>query len=224
MADALGARGVECVGVGAWQSAVPGPAHIATGFDAVSEQLARIADHAGPIDAVVVALRSGVDRVAGNSPGWQRVLDEHAGITDRIRSDAAWMRAVSDLAAATDTPVRVVTLVDATTAGGTSRAHAATQLSRAAHGATADRVDAFVIGVEAAPETTRAAVAEVAAHLVCSPDAATLSGAELVADAEWIGLRSHPRPAGTLSFGGPDVPGWVDDALRHLVTGTSAGS
>src|SRR4029077_9589926 len=106
----------ECVGVGTWQSAVSGPAQPATGFDASSEQLTRLADDAGPVDAVVVALRSGVDRVAGNAPGWQRVLDEHAGITDRIRGDAAWMRAVSDLAAATDTRVRVVTLVDATTA------------------------------------------------------------------------------------------------------------
>ncbi len=180
-------------------------------------------DDAGPIDAVVVALTGGFDRVAGNGPGWQRVLDEHAGITDRIRTDAAWVRAVSDLAAATDTPLRVVTLVDATTAGGKSRAQAATQLARAAHGATADRVDAFVIGVEAAPETTRPAAAEVAAHLVCSPDAATLSGAELVADAEWIGLRSHPSPAGTLSFGGPTIPDWLDGALRQLVTGTVPG-
>ena len=154
VSDALGVAGVECVGVGTWQSAVPGPAQPATGFEAIAEQLAGVAANAGPVDAVVVALGTGVDRVAGNAPGWQRVLDEHAGITDRIRNDAAWMRAVSDLAAATDTRVRVVTLVDATTAGGTTRAHAATQLARAAHGATADRVDAFVIGVEAAPEAT----------------------------------------------------------------------
>jgi len=215
---------VECVGVGAWQPGVSGPEQPASGFDAIAEQLTHLADDAGPIDAVVVAVEGGFDRVAGNGPGWQRVLDEHAGITERIRADAAWVRAASDLAATTGTPVRVVTLVDATTAGGKSRAQAATQLARAAHGATAGRVDAFVIGVEAAPEATRAAVAEVAAHLVCGPDAATLSGAELVADAEWIGLRSHPSPAGTLSFGGPAVPGWVNDALRHLVSGTSPGS
>jgi hypothetical protein len=80
-------------------------------------------------------------------------------------------------------------------------------------------VDAFVIGVEAEPETTRPAVSEVAAYLVCSPDAGALSGAELVADADWFGLRSHPSPAGTISFGGPALPGWVDGALRAMVTG-----
>ena len=31
-------------------------------------------------------------------PAWQRVLDEHTGITDRIATDAAWVRAVADLA------------------------------------------------------------------------------------------------------------------------------
>ena len=51
------------------------------------------------------------------------------------------------------------------------------------------------------------------------PDVASLSGAELVADADWFGLRSHPSPAGTLSFGGPAIPGWLDDALRDMVTG-----
>jgi hypothetical protein len=54
---------------------------------------------------------------------------------------------------------------------------------------------------------------------VSSPEAGALSGAELVADAEWIGLRTHPHPAGAVSFGGPDVPGWVDGALRTMVTG-----
>jgi hypothetical protein len=116
-----------------------------------------------------------------------------------------------------------VTVVDATTAGGRSRAQAAAQLARAAHGATSDRVDAFVIGVEAAPESTRGVVSEVAGYLLCSPDAGALSGAELVADAEWFGLRSHPRPAGTISFGGPAVPGWVDGALRAMVTGRARG-
>ena len=36
---------------------------------------------------------------------------------------------------------------------------------------------------------------------------------------DWLGLRSHPHPAGTISFGGPDVRGWLDGALRDMVTG-----
>ena len=219
LGDALRARGVECVGIGAWQGGARGPHEPATGFHAISAQLAGVARDNGPVDAVVVALGAGFDRPAADGPAWQRVLDEHAGITDRIRTDAAWVRAVSDLAAETDRPVRVVTVVGATTAGGRSRAQAAAQLTRAAHGATSDRVDAFAISMEGAPAPARAAASEVAAYLVCSPEAGALSGAELVADAEWIGLRTHPHPAGAISFGGPAVPGWVDGALRTMVTG-----
>ncbi len=50
-----------------------------------------------------------------------------------------------------------------------------------------------------------------------SADAGALSGAELVVGGNWFGLRSHPHPAGSVSFGGPEVPDWVDDALRVLV-------
>ena len=147
------------------------------------------------------------------------MLDEHAGITEQIGSDAAWVRAVSDYATAADRPVRVVTVVDATTAGGRSRAQSATQLSRAAHPATENRVDAFAIERRGCRASRSA---EIVAHLVCDADAGALSGAELVVGPEWFGLRSHPHPAGSVSFGGPAVPGWVDDALRELVSGSAS--
>jgi hypothetical protein len=44
-----------------------------------------------------------------------------------------------------------------------------------------------------------------------------MSGAELVATAEWIGLRSHPHPEASISFGGPELPSWVDGTLRSVV-------
>ena len=31
----------------------------------------------------------------------------------------------------------------------------------------------------------------------------------------WFGLRSHPNPAATISFGGPAIPEWLDGTLRH---------
>jgi NAD(P)-dependent dehydrogenase (short-subunit alcohol dehydrogenase family) len=219
IADALSVRGVDCVGIGAWQGDPAGPAAPATELDGAAEQLAGVARDAGPIDSVIVALRAHSDGAAGDGAGWQVVLDEHAGIVEQIGADAAWARAVADLSAVTEGPVRLVTLVDATTSGGRSRAQAAAQLARAAHGATSDRVDAFVIGVEAAPGSARRVVAEATAFLVCSPDAGALSGAELVTDDDWFGLRSHPTPAGTISFGGPEIPGWLDGALRAMVAG-----
>jgi len=217
IASALAARGVTCVGVGAWQGDVSGPDEVARGFEGTAEQLARLARDAGPIDAVVVALAGGAS--ASAATGWQRVLDEHAGITDQIRNDAAWARAVSDLSAASERHVRLVTVVDATTAGGRSRAQAAAQLSRAAHQATSERVDAFAISVESAEPDAMASTAEIVTFLVTTGDAGALSGAEFAADAEWFGLRAHPNPAGSITFGGPEVPDWLDRALRDVVIG-----
>src|SRR5262249_25463088 len=148
IASALAAQGVTCVGVGAWQGDVSGPDQVARGFEDTAEQLARLARDAGPIDAVVVALAGSASKSRAEAS--HRVLDAHAGITDQIRNDASWARAVSDLAAASERSVRLVTVADAITAGGRSRAQAAAQLSRAAHQATSDRVDAFAISVESA--------------------------------------------------------------------------
>lgn len=224
LTDALVARGVECIGVGAGPGAESDRAEVARGFAGVTEQLAAVARSAGGVDAVVVALGADDRRVAAGTPGgpaWQQVLDEHTGIIDAIRTDAAWVRAVADHATAADRPIRLVTVGGATDDGGRGRAQAAAQLARAAHSATAERVDAFSISVEAAEESALRGAAETAAYLVCAADAGALSGAELVAGRAWLGVRSHPNPAGTISFGGPVIPDWLDGALRSVVTGRS---
>jgi hypothetical protein len=215
MAAAFARRGVECVPV------APG-----RGFAAAAEHIARVSRDLGPIDAVVVALAGGSSPDAPTSgvAPWQRVLDEHSGITEQIRTDAAWMRAVADCAESSGRPVRVVTVVDATSAGGRSRGQAAVQLTRGAHLATSDRVDAFAISVEAAPEAAAEAVAEIAASLACADGTGALSGGELVAGAGWFGLRSHPFPAATVSFNGPAIPDWLDTTVRDMVAGHRATS
>src|SRR5262249_53969894 len=153
--DALALRGVKVVGSGG------APAN---DFVGAAEQLERAARDAGQVDAVVVARAGSRSRDAGEA--WQRVLDEHAGITDAIRSDVAWVRAVSDHARETGRPMRITTVVDATTSGGRSRAHAAAQLSRAAHLVADVQVDAFAIGVETGAETRYPSVAELVGYLV----------------------------------------------------------
>ena len=164
---------------------------LAPGFDGAAAAVAAIVE-ADPVDAVVVAL-------AGNSPapaeaiGWERVLAEHAGIADQIYADAAWARAVVDHAGRTGRPMRLVTLTEAATAGGRSRAQAAAHHARAAMGATGERVAHFAVGVESADPGAARVVGELAAHLACSPDAPPLSGAELVVGAGTIGLRSSGR-------------------------------
>jgi NAD(P)-dependent dehydrogenase (short-subunit alcohol dehydrogenase family) len=190
----------------------------ASDFAGAAKQLAAI-DDAGSVDAVVVAL-SGGEVASSDGRGWQRILDEHTGIVDQVATDAAWARAVADLSQGREHAVRLVTVVDASNAGGRSRAAAATQLSRAAHGGTGDRVDAVALSVEAHGQP----IGEIVAHLVCSDDAAALSGAELVVGPGWFGVRSHPYPAGTVSFGGPAVPAWVDEVLHEIVDTRAPGS
>jgi NAD(P)-dependent dehydrogenase (short-subunit alcohol dehydrogenase family) len=212
--DALASRGVKVVGIA---SGVP-----ATDFVGAAEQLAQAASDADGIDAVVVA-RAGSGS-SGSGASWLQVLDEHAEIVDAIRSDVAWVRAVSDHARESGRPMRVVTVTDATTSGGRSRAQAAAQLSRAAHLVPDIETDAFAISVETDAESRATSVGELVAYLAGAEGAGAMSGAELVVDAEWIGLRSHPHPDASISFGGPELPEWVDDTLRTVVQGASARS
>jgi len=86
--------------------------------------------------------------------------------------------------------------------------------------ASEGKIDAFAISVETAEESGRRSFADLAAYLVSSADSAPLSGAELVVTSEWFGLRSHPSPGATISYGGPAVPDWVDGTLRTIVTGS----
>ena len=201
---ALEGRGVTC-------SVVPA-ADVTPGFGASAAALATVAERVGPLDAVVVAL-AGPAPAGDVASDWERTLAEHAGIVEQVHADAGWARAVSDHAAAADHPIRFVALTDAVTAGGRSRAQASAQLARSARRATGDRVVAFPVSVEAAGQP----VGDLVAHLLCSPEAPALAGAELVAGPGWFGLRSHPRPSGSITFGGPEVPDWLDATLRSLV-------
>jgi NAD(P)-dependent dehydrogenase (short-subunit alcohol dehydrogenase family) len=167
------------------------------------------------IDAVVVALSGSGQAPGSTTTSWERVLAEHQGLVDAIDADARWARAAADAGR----PLRLVTLTQATTAGGKSRAQAAAQLSRVAPSATEDRVHAYSVAVESPDAADTRAAAELAAYLVSHPDARGLAGAELAVGKGWAGLRSHPRPAGTITFGGPDLPAWFDGALRALVEG-----
>lgn len=167
------------------------------------------------VDSVVLAM-AGAAPASSEATGWERILAEHSGIVEQIDGDAAWARAVADHAAQNGKPVRLVTLTDAVTAGGRSRAQASAQLARAARGATEERVTAFAVSLEAHERECAAAVGETVAHLVCSPEAGALAGAELAVGAGWLGLRAHPRPSGSITFGGPELPGWFDGALQEL--------
>ena len=76
--------------------------------------------------------------------------------------------------------------------------------------------------IETTEQRERQSIADLVAHLTTDADSSALSGAEIVAASGWFGLRAHPRPTGSISFGGPEIPEWLDDALRAVV-GVSPG-
>ena len=98
------------------------------GFGDAADALRSVVEAAGPIDAIVVA-PAGRQPTATPADGWERVLAEHRGIVEHIHTDAGWARAAADYAAGAARPVRLVTLTDATTSGGRSRAQASAQLA-----------------------------------------------------------------------------------------------
>jgi NAD(P)-dependent dehydrogenase (short-subunit alcohol dehydrogenase family) len=205
---ALEARSIRCHQV-----------ELAHGFGDAAKTLTSLAEAAGPIDSIVVA-PAGRRPVATPTDGWEQVLAEHRGVVGHLHTDAAWARAAADYAAGAGRPVRLVTLTDATTTEGRSRAQASAQLARAAAEATEGRITAFAAGIEATEEEAGQPVGELVAHLLGHPEAGALAGAELVVGAGWIGLRSHPRPIGSVTFGGPALPDWLDSALREIVGAT----
>ena len=81
---------------------------------------------------------------------------------------------------------------------------------------------AFGVSIEAPEEVAGRAAGELVFQLLCNPEADALAGAELVVSGGWIGLRSHPRVVGTVTYGGPAVPSWLDVALRDMVPAAGA--
>jgi len=205
---ALEARSIQCH-----------PAELAYGFREAANALNSVVDATGPIDAVVVAL-AGDGPTPSSTEGWEQLLAEHRGIVEHIHTDAGWARAAADYAAGANHPVQLVTLTDAVSTGGHSRAQAAAQQARVAAGATDGRVTAFAASIEAREEVAGRPAGELVAHLLSHPDATALAGAELVVGDGWLGLRSHPRAIGSVSFGGPALPDWLDGTLREIVGAT----
>jgi hypothetical protein len=209
---ALGAAVARRLEAGGCPSRVVDASRLRSGFDASRTALGDVAADLGGVDVVVVALATPSGPAGG--PAWQDVLAGHAGLVDQLHVDAGWARAVADHAAAADHPLRLVSVVDAASPGGRSRAQAVAQLARASRQATGDRVAAFAVALEAADEEM--AAASLVGHLAAHPGAAALAGAELVVGAGWLGLRSHPRPAGSITFGGPALPPWFAGALAEM--------
>ena len=203
VADALEACSVTCHRVA--------PGH---GFPDAGAGWRGIADEHGPLDAIVLVREPEAPPSPAAGPEWEQTLAAHAGMVRWLEDDAAWARAAADHAKETARAVRFVSLIGATHAGGRSRAQAAAQLARSAAESTAHRVCALSVSVEGSEVGT---LGQVGAYLATADEASGLAGAELVLGRDWFGLRSHPRPLGSITYGGPDLPYWFDDAIGDMV-------
>jgi len=190
----------------------------ADGVAGARDLVERAAAQLGGLDALIVEAVE--PRKSAEHPDWSEILADHGGLAGRILEDARWARAAADHTASSGQPLRLVTLVDAATPAGRSRAQAAAQLARAGHGATAGLVAAVAVAIESRGE--RPAATALAALLALDPRAAGLAGAELAVGPGWVGLRSHPTPAGSLVFGGPELPEWFDAAVTEMAGGPPA--
>jgi NAD(P)-dependent dehydrogenase (short-subunit alcohol dehydrogenase family) len=203
------------------------------GFAAAEEAMQQAA--AGGIDAIVIA--PGSFAAGPSPPTWEETLAGYASTADRVLVHAGWLRAAAREAARTSRPLRVVHLADATSPPQYPAAQAIAQLARCANLAGAsllrpDLIDVFSIAMETAEPADHQPVAQpadhqpvaqLAARLLWSGDAGPLRGAELVARPGWIGIRSHPGPAATASYGSAAIPPWIGDWLAEAAS-RSAGT
>ncbi|HLK75530.1 MAG TPA: SDR family NAD(P)-dependent oxidoreductase [Streptosporangiaceae bacterium] len=192
------------------------PVPLPVGFSAAEAAVERAAQAAGGIDAVIIA--PGPFAASGPAvPSWQEMMTGYAATAGHVLSHAGWLQAVARHAVRTSRPVRVMHLADATSPPLRATAQAVAQLARCATLLRPGLVDVFSIALETAEPADHEPVAHLTARLLWAGDAAALRGAELVARPGWIGLRSHPAPAATASYGTSALPSWIPDWLRESV-------
>ena len=192
------------------------PVPLPVGFSAAEAAVERAAQAAGGIDAVIIA--PGPFAASGPAvPSWQEMMTGYAATAGHVLSHAGWLQAVARHAVRTSRPVRVMHLADATSPPLRATAQAVAQLARCATLLRPGLVDVFSIALETAEPADHEPVAHLTARLLWAGDATALRGAELVARPGWIGLRSHPAPAATASYGTSALPSWIPDWLRESV-------
>jgi len=210
------APGPSAPGPSAPGPSAPGlPARLPEGFAAADEAVQRAAHAAGGIDAVVIA-PGPFAAPAAVPASWSQMLAGYAATADRVLAHAAWQQAASRQAVRTSRPVRVMHLADATSSPLRPAAQAVAQLARCASLLRPGLIDVFSIALETAGPADHGPVADLIARLLWSGDASALRGAELLARPGWIGLRSHPGPAATASYGTSAAPSWIGDWLRAV--------
>ncbi|MCU1343850.1 MAG: putative oxidoreductase [Acidimicrobiia bacterium] len=213
---AIAGWGMTTVGIGAWQPNTPAPTTVPTSFADAAEALQLASKATGRIDALVVALGRSRSDIAADT--WSELLDSHADASRHIVANAAWLHAAVHHAVNAGHPIRIVFVNDARSLAGQTAAQAIAQVARGADDAAFDaEIDVFSLSVET-DQPDLDAVAAFVARLVGAADTLALRGGEFVVGDGWLGLRGHPGPMASVSFGGLAIPDWMDDALQQVMS------
>ncbi len=218
IARALPAWGLKPVGPGGSDPITGSRRHLQLTFDAVAAALRVATAAAGPLDALIVA--SSIPRFdqRGDGQEWLRLLAAQASTGTNVMAQGAWLRAGARYARQAHRSLRIVHVTVVASDDGRPTAQAVAQLARSANDLRLpESLQAFSITVESIRDSDIAAAGHLAARLAGAEDAPALAGAELVVGNGWVGVRSHPEPAATLSFGGPAIPPFIDEALRLVL-------
>jgi NAD(P)-dependent dehydrogenase (short-subunit alcohol dehydrogenase family) len=199
------------------------PARLPEGFAAAEAALRHVASAAGGIEAVVIApgsFSAPYPAAPATLPGpasapWQQMLAGYSAIADHVLAHAGWLQAAARHAVHTSRPMRVMHLADATSPPLRAAAQAVAQLARCGSLLRPDLIDVFSIALETTEPADYQPVAHLVARLLWSGDATALRGAELVARPGWVGIRRHPSPSATASYGTSAIPPWITDWLRE---------
>jgi NAD(P)-dependent dehydrogenase (short-subunit alcohol dehydrogenase family) len=221
LVPALARCGLTAIDVGA-RPISPGagsepPAPLPVGFAAADQAVARAAHVSDGIEAVVIAPGAFAGAPAAGAASWTELLAGFAPVTDCVLSHAAWLQAAARQAVRGSRPVRIVHLADATAQPLHAAGQAVAQLARCATLAQPGLIDVFSVALETAGQADHDPVAQLVARLLWSGDAAALRGAELFARPGWIGLRRHPGPLATVSYGTRELPSWIGDWLQEAL-------
>ena len=215
--------GMRPIGVGAWEPFDERASELPVDFAQTAGTLRRAEKVTGRLDALIVALGTTAPMSAPTASSWAEIVALHRNSANRIVEYASWAHAGLDRALSANSPLRVVQLARADSSAGRSEAQAIVQLARSANDTqTPVALDFFAISIEATETPDYQPLADLVGRLAGAGDGPLLRGAELVSRPKWVGLRSHPAPIATVTFGGPDIPPWMDDALREAIRRSAA--
>ncbi len=189
-------------------------------FAEAQRLLRQAAASQGVIDSLIVEISAGDESERGD--GWAGLVEAHRTVTASYLAAMAWLRAPAEVLG--EQPIRVIFVTDATSVAGRTTAQAIAQSARSVSERPVGRgLDVAAVSVESARDADLSPLAALVARLAVTEDSQSLWGGELVVGEGWVGIRNHPGPIATVSFGSIEIPDWVDSALRSVIAESRIG-